>query len=775
MAKVDDNHYDIPYLTGNDTFLDWVNHYNNYTVEKLNNIRIFNGVSGDGVGFTLGTTADGTTWGGVFRCDLNDTITKGITFSSDVTISGALTYDWDTALQGGLKTRVNHSYGFTGISGGGYTVGHPVRIQLTGGTNGYEYMLAQASGQTGAEVYGVVSKVELPSEGPYTDANTYMEVTTQGIVNVDFTSANVAGTGLSAGSIYFLSPGVSGGLTTVEPTIAGQVSKPVILGITADKGLVISYRGQYNQGTGTGGTAGIDNNKFIAPIDDSITFEVGQVLGYLDDDTKVTNDNGWFVANETNMILGFNHIVGICTTANFDVDSSKYIEVATSGWVDNFPSNSKTGLLYVGADGKLTSDPPGSYSGAGSLAFAIAWEQGSEAYFGVILNHPPSGLTAGERALATNGGLGNWAVRSTTDGGTTFGSAINNNIMINGGFDVWQRDIGVNGVYGSTGSTYFADRWVRVDGVTVGTPGTYVIERQTFDTNQTEVYGIPKYYASFKNNITSGTTLDYIHIENRIDDVRTLRNENATLSFFSKCTISGATMDIALTQWDGNTASTTYPATVSLGTLWHKYEIAFKVPDISTIPTGKHYLGVGFRTDKLSGGTMDLAKVKLEQGLVATSNTKTLVEEELDKCKRYYQRSYGVDERTHTATMSDSGTPSNSVVDFTITPDKDYFYKFPIPMRDTPEVTLYSPHQGYTGDAYNRTAGKDLRNTSGTFGYLGCARIAGAGSTTISADYIDTHGIYISIPAGTCLFDNISVHYLADSDLTDNMIWRRPS
>jgi len=348
-------------------------------------------------------------------------------------------------------------------------------------------------------------------------------------------------------------------------------------------------------------------------------------------------------------------------------------------------------------------------------------------------------------------------------------------MMINGGFDVWQRDMGTDSVWGATGSTYFADRWVRLDGVTVGTPGTYVIERQTFGANQTEVYGVPKYYASFKNNITSGTTLDYIHIENLMEDVRTARNENVTLSFWSKCGITGATMDIAVTQWDGATASTTYPATVSLGTLWTKYEIAFGVPDITTTPTGKHYLGVGFRTDKLTGTTMDLAKVKLERGLVATQNTRTNESEELDKCKRYYQRTYGVGERTHSETMSDLNTPSNSVVDFTITPDKDYFHKFSIPMRDTPSITFYSPKTGYTGDVYNRSANRDLRATSGSFGYLNCARIAGAGSTTISADYIDKNGMYISVPAGACLFDNVSLQYLADSDLTENMNWRRPS
>ena len=773
MANVDDNYYDIPYLTGNDTFLDWVNHYNNYAVEKLNKIRIYDGVSGDGVGLTLGTTADGTTWGGVFRVDLNDTITKGITFSDSVTIQGTLNLDGDFVL-GGIKSRYGHSAGLTGISGG-FTVGQPIRMSTLDGDAsgldyGYGFTLAQASGTTGAEVYGVVSKVVLGS-APYTEDNTYFEVTTNGVIQGDFTEANVTGYGLSAGEVYFLSPGVTGGLTTVEPVIAGQVSKPVLMGITSDKGLVLNYRGQYLQGAGTGGTGGIDNNRSIVQIiDGAVPFEVGHVVGY-DLSESNADDYGWFICNDqVDAATQWDKAVGICIKAQFDVGGNKYIELANSGWIDEFPSNSQTGLLYVdAATGKLTSTYQGEY---GKKIFAIAWQAGDGTYRGIVLNHliEPDSI----------GAVGSWATRSSTAGGVTFGSAINPNMMINGGFDVWQRDIGKSSSYGSTGSTYFADRWVRVDGISYGTGSAYTsakwnIQRQTFDTNQTEVYGQPKYYCSIQNDITTGTTLDYVHVENRIEDVRTARNETVSLSFWSKCGVAGSTMDIAVTQWDGSTSTTTYPSTVSLGTVWNKYEVAFQVPNITTTPSGKHYLGVGFRTEKLSGTTLDLAKVKLERGLVATNNPWTEENEEHDKCKRFYQRSYNMDESTHTVTMLDNDTPSISSVDFTITPEKDYFYKFPEPLRDTPSITFYSPASGYTGDVYNRTAKKDLRNTSGTSGWNGAARIAGVGATTISADYYDKYGIYITIPSGAVLFDNISLHYLADAELDDNMVWRRPS
>ena len=55
--NVDDNNYIIPYLTGNHTFADWASHYNTTVINKLNLGKIYNGVSGDGIVFTLGTTA----------------------------------------------------------------------------------------------------------------------------------------------------------------------------------------------------------------------------------------------------------------------------------------------------------------------------------------------------------------------------------------------------------------------------------------------------------------------------------------------------------------------------------------------------------------------------------------------------------------------------------------------------------------------------------------------------------------------------------------------
>ena len=744
MASVDDNSYDITYLTGQDTFLDWVNHYNTSVVEKLNKLEIYSGWSGDGVDVVLGTT-------GSMQCRLADVVTKGVTFNGDVTINGDLTVDWDSSFMGSVKHKVFPQSGRTGTKG--FTTGQPVWIGMSGGDT--EYYRARADSKDFAEVVGIVSGLTYSSDGgPYSLSNTYLEIVTHGVVGTSFgsTVTTDSAAGLSAGKIYFLSPGTSGGLTTVEPTTAGHISKPVLLGITADKGLVLNYRGQYLQGSGTGGTGGIDNNQFVPAVDSASTIARGDVVGFKVGDG--TNGDGWFkITDYTNI----DYMVGVCINSAFTPDGSNYyIRVLSTGWSNDLPTPnaSTTGKLWVASDGTLTNVDPG----GNSKQIGIGWASGGKVA-GII-----SGLGSSSSESNPLGGG-----RSFIADGNTYGFAINKNLLINGGFDIWQRDIGVSGVHGTTGSTYFADRWVRREGIGItASVGTHSIQRNTFATNQTAVFGNPKYYASLRNTALSGTTSEYVHIENRIEDVRTLRNEEATLSFWAKCTSSGSTMDIAITQYSGATTSTTYPSNVELGTNWSKYAVTFTVPNITITPTGEHYLGVGFRTEKINA-VYDIAKVKLERGNVATTNADINESKELDDCGRYYQRTYSVDELTHSVTMLNINTPNTSVVDFTITPDKDLYHKFPVPMRAEPSVTFFSPSSGFTGDAFNRTAVKDLRNTSGTVGWNGVTRVASAGSKTIIADYKSKIGMYLTVPAGSVIFDNVSMHYVADADLKENM------
>ena len=74
-----------------------------------------------------------------------------------------------------------------------------------------------------------------------------------------------------------------------------------------------------------------------------------------------------------------------------------------------------------------------------------------------------------------------------------------------------------------------------------------------------------------------------------------------------------------------------------------------------------------------------------------------------------------------------------------------------------------------TGDAFNRSAGRDLRKTSGTKGHGGNPRVASSGATTITSEYKTKDGIYLYVPMGTVMYDSVSVHYVADADLNENM------
>jgi hypothetical protein len=86
-------------------------------------------------------------------------------------------------------------------------------------------------------------------------------------------------------------------------------------------------------------------------------------------------------------------------------------------------------------------------------------------------------------------------------------------------------------------------------------------------------------------------------------------------------------------------------------------------------------------------------------------------------------------------------------------------------MRGNPDVTIYSPLDGATGTAYNRTARKNLEKTSGSEGFGGTTRIAPAGSTTINTPVKTKDGIYFDVLTGFVNYDAISVHYVANADI----------
>lgn len=106
----------------------------------------------------------------------------------------------------------------------GFSVGHLVRYDGTAGVQ--KYVKSMADNGTNADVAGIVSAVA--------DADNFT-ITTGGVVN--------SLTGLTPGATYFLSATTAGAYTTVEPTAATAISKPVLMALSATSAIFYNWRG----------------------------------------------------------------------------------------------------------------------------------------------------------------------------------------------------------------------------------------------------------------------------------------------------------------------------------------------------------------------------------------------------------------------------------------------------------------------------------------------------------------------------------------------------
>lgn len=122
----------------------------------------------------------------------------------------------------------------------GFTEGDWVRF------NGTDYVLAQADSFVNSEGIGVVSTVF--------DADTFV------VQSAGFNSSSFSG--LTPGDMYWLDPAVAGGMTATEPTVDGNISKPVFIAITSGSGWILEQRG-LTLPIGGGGSAELDENLFL--------------------------------------------------------------------------------------------------------------------------------------------------------------------------------------------------------------------------------------------------------------------------------------------------------------------------------------------------------------------------------------------------------------------------------------------------------------------------------------------------------------------------------
>ena len=217
------------------------------------------------------------------------------------------------------------------------------------------------------------------------------------------------------------------------------------------------------------------------------------------------------------------------------------------------------------------------------------------------------------------------------------------NLLINGGFDVWQR--------GNTFTTpsahyYAADRWIIYRSSNSHTTTT----RESFNVGQSEVPGNPRHFMRVSNVPDPDST--WIEVAQHIEDVTQFSDKWVTLSFWMRANKPQENNeDYWALQYNfgtGGSPSSSYRVAMTpkfdVYTQWTYYEFPLYLADIQgkTIGTnGKNTSSLKvqlLRDSAVDNDTYyDFANVQLEFGRGATPFEKRSYGEELALCERYYE------------------------------------------------------------------------------------------------------------------------------------------
>lgn len=219
----------ITTLSLGNTFGAWYNKTNEI-IDQLNLLDVASITGGDGIQIKDRPSP----FTGGYTVEFSGNVTKNTTFAGNVSIAGTLTYG---ALNSQMtSTEINLPYE-TGI-----TVGNIVYMKPDG------YLAkAQANDECAAEVVGIVKGISgnqatIATTGKISGASMAQLIT------------GITGATFMPGTVYFLSEGLSGIGTTLEPNVTDYISKPVVLGLTGDTALILPYRG-FIAYYGTGGNS----------------------------------------------------------------------------------------------------------------------------------------------------------------------------------------------------------------------------------------------------------------------------------------------------------------------------------------------------------------------------------------------------------------------------------------------------------------------------------------------------------------------------------------
>ena len=279
------------------------------------------------------------------------------------------------------------------------------------------------------------------------------------------------------------------------------------------------------------------------------------------------------------------------------------------------PSDGSQDFEILNMSGELLTD--------GDAVWVNYWDGFTNAYISV------KNGTYAARPHASEHKTGEADELDATDIGAMPYASVSTNLLINGGFDVWQR-----GTSFSAGG-YTADRWgLWCD----GTGATRAITRQAFTVGQTDVPSNPTYFLRY-NQSAAGSGGTHNLIEQRVEGVRVAAGQTITLSFYAKAD-SAKSLTTVFTQGFGSGGSSyVYTSGVAhaVTTAWKKFTATVTIPSISGKTIGaNNYLAATFAFPQNATFTFDIANVQLNYGSVALPFVPRSYAEELRLCQRYY-------------------------------------------------------------------------------------------------------------------------------------------
>jgi len=310
------------------------------------------------------------------------------------------------------------------------------------------------------------------------------------------------------------------------------------------------------------------------------------------------------------------------------------------------------------------------------------------------------------------------------------------NALINGRFDVWQRN--TTFTWDNTTTTiYTADKWLAQNSNGGGTSAATSVTRQAFSPGQTSVPNDPAFFWRVTNS-TQGTSLgaaSFHSLKNHMENVHLFAGEQVTLSFWARSTITSKTLGMYLWQYFGTGGSPSANVTgiggqtFSLSTTWTKFTATISVNSISgkTIGTSgnqtsalilEFFFQAGSNFSATLGSTfgwqgtgdIEIAQVQLERGAFATAPAIREPALELKLSQRYYQKSYD--------TITFAGATAFNGMTFAEygavqTGRFGLSTRFNLPMRITPTITLYDD-VGNAGKTYRAGSNKASNTTDQT-------------------------------------------------------------